>query len=214
MERINKIDDTFIEVLRTSIRDSNTTREVLQNDLYNLGSAVARYIIGVKSEQATVTTPLEEEYIGRRYMNSANIIMSTKDDLLYFASGIGKNLPNSKLAYMNFQGVRGIEALNAEIRDVELPDVKHAVDSVIIAKAVLATGCTAIVLAKKAIEKYNPKELIIASAFHSKEGVGELLEDIPTAKIILLGNADRLEKSNGFLVPGVGNLDDRIKNVA
>ena len=104
--------------------------------------------------------------------------------------------------------------IDVALNDYDKVKVNSNVDSVIIAKAVLATGCTAIVLAKRAIEQYNPKELIIATAFHSKEGVAELKEVFPQAKLILLGKPDILEKSNGFLMPGVGNLDERIREVA
>jgi len=47
---------------------------------------------------------------------------------------------------MDFGGLRGPEALTSQIRAIDLPEIKRGqfVETLIIAKSVLATGCTAI----------------------------------------------------------------------
>ena len=89
------------------------------------------------------------------------------------------------------------------------PRKEFPTDSVIIAKSVLATGCTAISLTRKAVEMYNPRNVIIASIFYSDIGIAEMLNEISTAQIFTFGKADSLDE-NGMLIPGVGNLDQRL----
>lgn len=107
---------------------------------------------------------------------------------------------------------RGKEALSSPVRAMELPKVKdyEMVDMVIVAKSVLATGCTAIHLLKKSIEKYNPKDVVVASIFYSNQGIKDLKMEVRNCKIYVCGEPDSLNK-DGMLVPGVGNLDERLK---
>jgi uracil phosphoribosyltransferase len=58
--------------------------------------------------------------------------------------------------------------------------------------------------------KYMPRNTIIASVFYSKQAVAELSQEIPNADIIVIGDPDALDE-NGMLVPGVGNLDVRLR---
>lgn len=71
----------------------------------------------------------------------------------------------------------------------------------------IATGCTAITLAKKAFEKYIPKGLIIVSAF-SDRGLADLIHEFPNADIYVGNDLDEIN-SNGMFMPGIGNLDLR-----
>ena len=105
----------------------------------------------------------------------------------------------------------GKDALSSPIRSMSLPEPRKEfpTDSVIIAKSVLATGCTAISLTRKAVEMYNPRNVIIASIFYSDIGIAEMLNEISTAQIFTFGKADSLDE-NGMLIPGVGNLDQRL----
>jgi uracil phosphoribosyltransferase len=95
--------------------------------------------------------------------------------------------------YFDFQGVRGPDALTQPVRAASHPTIKPGtiVDTVVIAKAVLATGCTAISLAKNIMSKFQPENLIIASAFYSQTGIKELFVEIPNIKFIYtVGNLD------------------------
>lgn len=139
-------------------------------------------------------------------------MISTRDDYYNFGKGIAQNFENPLRGYMDFGGLRGLEALSGPYLAIELPNVSSGrnVDNLIIAKSVLASGCTAIALAQKAIEKYRPKNIIIASIFYSEVGIREVLRDIyPTPSIIVVGEPDELN-ADGFLSPGVGNLDERM----
>lgn len=211
---IHYIGDDYLRVLETQIRDKNTNKKELRNSLYLFG-----YNLGVKicAENflisTNVFTPMEHTYQGTKIDNSYNnIIVSTKDDYSYFAAGISKAIGCTYTGYIDFNGARGESTYTEPIRSIELPDILNGkpVKSIIIAKSVIATGCTAISLAKKALEKYVPKSLIIVSAFYSQTGIEELNFELPNADIYVGTAPDSIDQ-DGMLLPGVGNIDIRIK---
>ncbi len=210
---IKIIEEGYSLALQTKIRSENTEQNDLRDSLTKLGSRIGIDIISENIlKEVEVSTPMKQKYQGFMFSDSLNLIYSTKDDYEFFAKGIASNIPNSLQGYFDFQGVRGPDALTQPIRAVSHPSVKagNTIGTVIIAKAVLATGCTAISLTKNIISKYNPRNLIIASAFYSQRGVSELLAEIPTIKCIYtVGKPDTLNK-DGMLIPGVGNLDERL----
>lgn len=211
-----KIDNLFVNMLQTKVRNKRTVPEDLQKSLLKLGEYVASEIIGcefVKTE--VIITPLNEEYQGLVALQPKIMVISTKDDYNYFSKGISNNLPNCIMGYMDFGGARGKMALNSEIRAIYLPDTKNGeiINTVIIAKSVLATGCTAITLLKKAVEKYDPINIIVASVFYSQQGIIDLQNSEHRCKIYVCGDPDYLN-SDGMLVPGVGNLDNRLKTIS
>jgi hypothetical protein len=117
---------------------------------------------------------------------------------------------NSLSGFMDFKGRRGVTALDSPVRNIDLPHSSdEPVVNLIIGKAVLATGCTAISLTKESTRKYMPRRIIIASCFYSKKGVSELMHEIPNADLILVGEADKIN-NDGMLEPGIGNLDQRL----
>lgn len=211
--RMYKIDNKFVKMLQTRVRDKKTSPEDLQTVLYKLGEYVSTEIIANEFvEDETIVTPLEEKYEGLVIMKSKIIIISTKDDYRYFASGIYDSLDNCERGYMDFGDMRGSETLSSQIRSISLPDINkgETIDTVIIAKSVLATGCTAISLLRKTIEKFMPKNIIIASVFYSKQGIKDLKKEIKNCKIYVCGEPDALN-NDGMLIPGIGNIDERIK---
>jgi uracil phosphoribosyltransferase len=209
------IEDRHTLALATEIRSESTENVKLKELLFQLG-----YKIGIEivSENLLTTsdiiTPMKHEFRGYMFNNTTNIIYSTKDDYEYFAKGISSAIPNSMMGYLDFQGVRGVDALTQPIRSASHPIIKHGttIDTIIIAKAVLATGCTAISLAKNILGRYHPKNLVIASVYYSEMGIHELLSEIPSIKnIYTVGNPDKLNE-HGMLIPGVGNLDARLSS--
>lgn len=65
-------------------------------------------------------------------------------------------------------------------------------------------------MTKKAIELYNPQNIVIATVFYTKRGIEEIKKEISTAQIYAYGIPDELN-DDGMLIPGCGNLDARIK---
>lgn len=210
---IKLIDDPYSLTLATEIRSEKTEQEKLKEMLLKLGNKIGTHIVSdYMISKSEVTTPMEQEFKGFVFSNTFNLVYSTKDDYRFFAKGISDYLPSSKQGYFDFQGARGLNALTQPIRAVSHPTINTGfnIDTIIIAKAVLATGCTAISLAKNIINKYHPNTLIIATAFYSQSGLQELYSEIPTIKSIYAVGTPDLLNENGMLIPGVGNLDSRL----
>ncbi|GEN82252.1 hypothetical protein SLU01_05640 [Sporosarcina luteola] len=207
------LEDKYTLALQTKIRSVNTDTENLRGALVKLGQKIGMHIVSDNMlEETEVSTPMDQIFKGYSFCNSVNLIYSTKDDYEFFAKGLSLVIPNSKQGYFDFQGVRGPDALTQPVRASSHPTIKPGtiIDTVVIAKAVLATGCTAISLTKNIMSKFQPKNIIIASSFYSQTGISELFAEIPNVKFIYtVGKADTLNE-DGMLIPGVGDLDTRL----
>lgn len=207
------IENDYIGILETTIRNKESASSELKKSLYKLGNIAAQeMIVDIMKKEHSVITPLDEEFVGTSIdFKNEIVVISTRDDFEYFANGIAETFGDCIRGYMDFKGVRGVQALNTPIRSMELPNITtgRPVDTVVIAKSVLATGCTALTLAKKAFEKYMPLKLIILSAFCSERGICELKQELPRAEVYVCAKPERLGK-DGMLHPGVGNIDYRL----
>ena len=205
------ISDAYCDALITEVRDKNSDSQRIKANLLALGQKIGSVIAGeLLTEQREVHTPMNCRHIGLGFAKRRTVIVSTKDDYEYFANGIAEVIRDSARGYMDFDGVRGMQALVQPVRSINLPVVNN-VNCVIIAKSVLATGCTAISLTKKSIEQYNPRHVVIATVFYTETGVYELLDSLATAEIYAYSEPDLLN-SNGMLIPGIGNLDERLNH--
>lgn len=215
MERIVRIKEgKYLQSLITQVRSEKTEAKELQKVLENIGNIFGSEIIGEEfTEISAVNTPMNEKFQGLKINYKNVMIVGTKDDFSFFLRGIAKLFPNAILGHMDFHGQRGLDTYTAGNRSLVIPEVGKGAffDALIIAKSVLATGCTAVSLAKEAMSEIMPAKLIIASCFYSSRGVQEIHAELPQAKLYLLGNPDILD-DNGMLVPGVGNIDARLKN--
>ncbi len=207
--------DLYTQMLMTQIRDRSTASEKLKKSITELGKLIGRKIWEDHCAQSSdVETPMRRVFSGVSSRLATTVVISTRDDASYFASGIASIFEGSVRGYMDFSGARGEEALTAPIQAIELPSLSNnqAANLVIIAKSVLATGCTAVTLANKALEFYRPDKLILASTFYSLRGVEEVSQQIyPRPDIYVLGEADSLN-NDGMLIPGIGNLDERLSS--
>ena len=207
--RMEVIINDYAVALQNSIRDKNAKSDILRKNLFTLGNGVGQKIAEKYFlEEKTVETPMGEKHKGIQITSNPIVVVSTKDDYQFFGNGVASVFSNADRGFMDFAGVRGEEALSCPLRAVKLPD-KDEVEAVIVAKSVLATGCTAISLAKRAAEKYNPQYLIIASVFYSEQGIADLQRACKNAEIFVVGAPDKL-RTDGMLIPGFGNLDERL----
>lgn len=213
---IYRIEDNYSKVLLTQIRNKYSGITELKDALFELGEVIGKEITVKKFiETDTVITPMNQIFNGLKLLEKSSAIVSTKDDFEFFANGIASIVKNAIRGYMDFGENRGQTALTTPVRAIVLPDLKvnNHIDTLIIAKSVLATGCTAISLTNKAVEKYKPKNVIVASIFYSLIGIQELYSEFPHVEIYLIGESDELDE-NGMLSPGIGNIDSRLKGKA
>lgn len=208
-----KIDSRFAEAQKSIVMDSSSSKAALRQSVWLLGQEMGKKVIeDYFLSKGTLQTPMNVQV--ERIVPTVPLcaIVTTRDDFEFLGKGISSVLYNSIAGYMDFEGRRGLQALNAQIQHVELLEPKgQHVHTLIVAKAILATGCTAIHLTRSAMSKYMPRQIIISSIFFSEHAVAELHHEIPNADIIVIGSPDSLDE-DGMLVPGVGILDQRLKD--
>ena len=203
-----------MQLLETLIRDQNTSSEELRDALHELGRIMGSEIWGrSRLSSKKIITPLLVKFTGKQLQQEEgiSIVISTKDDYCYFANGIAEGFSTKYRGYIDFGGVRGTQAFTTPYRSLELPEIRSncPVKRIVVAKSVVATGCTAITLAQKAIATYFPEELIIVAPFYSQQGIDELKAELKNAKIYVAYGPDMINE-DGMLVPGIGDIDRRL----
>jgi uracil phosphoribosyltransferase len=212
MAEVIKVTEQYVIAQANTIRQKDSTSDDLKKAAYKIGDEIGKKIIArYFLKEQTIITPEGFAVEATIPEIPLSVIVTTKDDLKYFGQGLAASLENCKQGYMNFEGRMGYEALNYPIREIELPLIKNAVvNTLVIGKAVLATGCTAISLTKTAMAHYMPNRLIIAAIFYTKPGLNDLRREFPNADLLVVGEPDEL-REDGMLIPGIGHLDKRIK---
>lgn len=211
MENITILESDYCQSQKAIIRSESSSPESLKKAIFNIGEEFAKSIIEKYDlSLKTIRTPMSHTLETLLPVHARSVTITTKDDFESLGMGINNKIDNSLSGFMDFEGRRGVAALDSSVRNIDLPHSSdEPVVNLIIGKAVLATGCTAISLTKESMRKYMPRRIIIASCFYSKRGVSELIHEIPNADLILVGEADKIN-DDGMLEPGVGNLDQRL----
>ena len=210
MATIHKIDSPFALAQARIIRRQESSSAELNRALRALGGEVAKRIVEeFYLHEQTVTTPMQIRVDVALPRIPLAVAITTREDMEHFAAGLRPVLDNCELGWMDFEGRRGLQALHSPVRRVRFPRLRgQQVDSVIVAKATLASGCTAVSLAQAAYSRYMPARLIIASIFYTNRGL-ELLEgEFRNAHIFVVGEPDSIT-DDGLLVPGIGLLAER-----
>jgi uracil phosphoribosyltransferase len=195
------------------VRNRDSTPEEIRHALGNLGQEVGRELASVLClEPTVVVTPLNESCSTLKLRDELTAVVTTKADLELYGKALASKLEPVIIGNMDFEGRRGLTALDTPVREVELP-IPHGrqVVNLVVAKSVLATGCTAISLTRTAMRYYQPERLVIATLFYSLTGIDELAAEFPDAQFLVLGEADKLD-DNGMLHPGVGLIEQRAYN--
>lgn len=214
MANIYKIDNPFALTQASIIRRRESSSEDLAVALRNLGTEVAKHITEkfyIYEDTVTTPDPLARSVTLPFVRVPLSVVITTKEDLQYFAHGLKRVLNNCESGWMDFEGRRGLEALDSPVRTMQFPDLSgQAVDSLIIGKATLATGCTAVSLTRTAFGRYMPERLIIASVFYSIRGLEMLGREFLNAHIFVVGEPDSVT-DDGLLDPGIGILPQRLE---
>lgn len=209
---LNKLEGIYYEAYKNQVRDIETPKSQLPPALARLGRQIAQDImkraLGV-ADPVSVTTPQGKTVIGPVPKLPQTVVITTKQERSYLGAPIRDELGAYYSGYLDFGNLRGEEVLNCEPAEMAWPTVNGRIELLVIAKSVLASGCTALALAQRAIARFQPSKIVIASIFYSDRGVFEMQNALPNAEIFVLGEADRLT-SDGMLEPGVGLIEERI----
>jgi uracil phosphoribosyltransferase len=209
MNLIETIASEDADLLLNSVRNAGSDSSVVRDSLRRLGE-IAGLRIARKwfSANKEFMTPMSQPVSGV-VQEAVNVcVVSTSDEYAVFGAGIASCFRGCLRGQLDFHGRRGAEALRGPVNSYKLPQKRGDLDAVVVAKSVLATGCTAIRLLDDAQKEYTPKHLIVATVFFSERGVQEVRERYPHLDIVAFGQPDSLN-ADGMLIPGVGNIDRR-----
>lgn len=182
------------------IRNDNSSAQEVRESLRALGEELGRRIVAtLYGESASGPGTDDSSLVELRIPQYVSAIITTKNEVQFFGRGLAAVLRPAVNGYMNFEGIRGREVLDAPIRDMDLPDVgADSVDSLIVGKSILASGCTAVTLARAAMREYRPKKVVIASIFYSLDGIRELRNNLPEALVYVVGEPSSLDASGSL----------------
>ncbi len=209
MNPIETIANEDADLLLNSVRNAESDSAAVRDSLRKLGEIaglrIARRWFSANKE---FMTPMSQPVSGA-VQEAVNVcVVSTSDEYSVFGAGIASCFRGCLRGQLDFHGRRGADALRGPVNSYKLPQKRGAVDAVVVAKSVLATGCTAIRLLDDAQKEYTPKHLIVATVFFSERGIQEVRERYPHLDIVAFGKPDSLN-GDGMLTPGVGNIDLR-----
>ncbi|AZI45281.1 hypothetical protein EHF33_20440 (plasmid) [Deinococcus psychrotolerans] len=209
---LHKLEGTYYEAYKNQVRDAQAPTSSLPPVLAQLGRQVAAAIMADALTTATnvsLTTPQGKTVTGPIPKLPQTLVITTKEERSHLGVPIQQELGALYTGYLSFGNIRGNAVLTAKPVEAAWPVIEEQLKLLVIAKSVLASGCTALALAQNAIARFQPAQVIIASIFYSDEGISQMQSALPNVRIYVLGEADYLTK-DGMLEPGVGLLEERL----
>lgn len=209
---LRKLEGTYFEAYKNQVRDVRAPAHSLPPSLARLGRQVAQAIMSDalgEAPQVEVQTPMGQTVTSPVPRLPHTLVLTTRQERSYLGEPIRQELGALHAGYLVFGNLRGPEVLAAAPTEAAWPAVGTRVELLVIAKSVLASGCTALALARRAIDRFQPAQVVIASIFYSNEGVAEMQAELPNARVYVLGEPDRLTR-DGMLEPGVGLIEQRL----
>jgi uracil phosphoribosyltransferase len=201
----------FLRFLITQARahETNATefRELLRKIGLFFGYEIANML---EYEEVNVTTPMNADHHGVRLCNNV-VVVSSFEDADYFAAGIRDVFPLALVGKIDALRTYAEGRWRAPIQKAELPKEVPPESAVVIAKAILASGCTAISLIGKTLEIVKPKSMIVAAIIAHQDACHEIANEYPYVSMeFMIGEMDPVLDEKGYVIPGIGNISDRL----
>lgn len=200
MAAIRRIASTSALANAALIRDNNSSSHEVRESLQALGEELGGQIVSaLYGNEASNSANPDGSLVELRIPQSMSAVITTKNEVKFFGRGLAARVRPAVTGYMNFEGRRGYEVLDAPIRDMDIPDLGvDSIDVLIVGKSILASGCTAVTLARAAIREYRPHKVVIASIFYSLDGLQELRKNLPEAFVYVVGEPASVDASGSL----------------
>ena len=187
----------------TILRDKNTTVE----DFRTYASKLSYLLILEGSKNISllnkeVETPLTKTE-GYEIENE-NVAVSVLRAGLGLVDGVKDLIPNVAFGYIGVQ--RNEETAEPEYYYENLPNLENK--NVFILEPMLATGGS-LSFAIDKVKESSPKNIIALTVISAPEGIKMLEETHPDVTLVT-GNIDEKLKDNWYIVPGLGDMGDRL----
>ena len=187
----------------TILRDKNTTVE----DFRTYASKLSYLLILEGSKNISllnkeVETPLTKTE-GYEIENE-NVAVSVLRAGLGLVDGVKDLIPNVAFGYIGVQ--RNEETAEPEYYYENLPNLENK--NVFILEPMLATGGS-LSFAIDKVKESSPKNIIALTVISAPEGIKKLEETHPDVTLVT-GNIDEKLNENWYIVPGLGDMGDRL----
>ena len=187
----------------TILRDKNTTVE----DFRTYASKLSYLLILEGSKNISllnkeVETPLTKTE-GYEIENE-NVAVSVLRAGLGLVDGVKDLIPNVAFGYIGVQ--RNEETAEPEYYYENLPNLENK--NVFILEPMLATGGS-LSFAIDKVKESSPKNIIALTVISAPEGIKMLEETHPDVTLVT-GNVDEKLNENWYIVPGLGDMGDRL----
>ncbi|KAK9351610.1 uracil phosphoribosyltransferase-domain-containing protein [Lipomyces doorenjongii] len=210
---IHPLLQSLVSQLRSASADSHKTRA--------LTTSIASILAVVALNQNTFSavtegfdvTPLQEQYNVTR-VSPSNVVL-----VPILRSGL--SMIDSFLNILPFENVPihylGIYRDKTTLSPIEyynkLPVLKNgeSIDVAIVLDPVIATGGTASAVIQS-LKEWGAKKIIIVSIVVSEEGVTRAANEWPERVEIYCATVDTVLSSHGYIIPGVGDIGDRLNH--
>ena len=153
-------------------------------------------------KEKNITTPLVDTK-GYEVENDS-VAISVLRAGLGLMEGVKELLPNVSFGYIGVQ--RNEETAEPEYYYENLPDLNNK--NVFILEPMLATGGS-LSFAINKVKEQKPKDIIALTVISAPEGIERLEKEHPDVTLIT-GNIDEKLNESWYIVPGLGDMGDRL----
>ena len=187
----------------TILRDKNTTVE----DFRTYASKLSYLLILEGSKNISLLNKEVETPITKTEgyeIENENVAVSVLRAGLGLVDGVKDLIPNVAFGYIGVQ--RNEETAKPEYYYENLPNLENK--NVFILEPMLATGGS-LSFAIDKVKESSPKNIIALTVISAPEGIKMLEETHPDVTLVT-GNIDEKLNENWYIVPGLGDMGDRL----
>ncbi len=202
--KVRVLDDPLIRHTLTKIRDKNTKADRLREYVENITLMCMPYVLkDFPVRRVRVETPLEEGEFEAIEEERIVFVCLLRAGLAMLRGAL-KSVP---MAHSGFLAIRrDEETLRPFLYYKRLPSLRGK--WVLVLDPMLATGGT-LSLALEELKREEPERLISLHIVASPEGIERVLRDHGELELYTV-SIDRGLNERGYIVPGVGDMGDRL----
>ncbi|MDC2999683.1 uracil phosphoribosyltransferase [Acidimicrobiaceae bacterium] len=199
IEISHPLKDHYLTNLRDKNTDFDTFRDSASKLSYFLVVEATKHLTTLSKE---IDTPLTKTK-GLQIENNS-VAISVLRAGLGLMDGVQQLIPNISFGYIGVQ--RNEETAQPENYYEKLPDLVDK--NVFILEPMLATGGS-LSFAIETVKKYNPKNIHALTVISAPEGINKIKENHPDITLITASIDEKLD-DNWYIVPGLGDMGDRL----
>jgi len=199
IEISHPLKDHYLTNLRDKNTDFDTFRDSASKLSYFLVVEATKHLTTLSKE---IDTPLTKTK-GVQIENNS-VAISVLRAGLGLMDGVRQLIPNISFGYIGVQ--RNEETAEPENYYEKLPNLVDK--NVFILEPMLATGGS-LSFAIETVKKYNPKNIHALTVISAPEGINKIKENHPDITLVTASIDEKLD-NNWYIVPGLGDMGDRL----